>query len=223
MGIIKRIILAVFPYRHQIVFRAFTGGVQFLIGLMMALLGWAFGNYLFRIVVFSLFDGWEKFLPEYVAPITSGVLLSWFAWGGLDAAAKFLGMWFSFNHGNFHMYNYLYLVKLKGMHTRKFLPFLRDNPEFIEWAYTLTDAVYVVAYLVLDFLLPFIVMLITIYLFSWIGSGVAVAAWVEWGGALVLPIVALSMYGFTQSIVRGAFHYSRLEQEVGENFDPSSW
>lgn len=223
MGIIQTIVEGIFPFRKKILFRAFQGGAQFLIALMMAGLGWSFGHYIFRAIGFSLFDGWEKFLPEYTEGITSDVLLEWFDWYQLDVAAKFLGMWCSFNHGNFHMYNYLYLVRLKRTHQRKFKQALKDHPQFTEWPYTVVDAVYVVIYLVFDFILPFIVMLFSIYVIASIGSRVAFISWVQWAGAVVLPFLALVMYTYTQSIVRAAFHYERLEAEVGENFDSSDW
>ena len=92
-----------------------------------------------------------------------------------------------------------------------------------EWAYTTLDAVYVVAYLVLDFIIPFFVMLITIYVAASLGSSIAYVAVSQWLGAAVLPFVAFGIYSYTQSLVRAGFHYNRLESEVGENFDPSRW
>ncbi len=223
MGILKAIFEAVFPFRRQIIFRAFQGVTQFLIAVIMSGIGWTSGHFIVRIFVFSLFDGWEKFLPEVTESITSDVLLSWFSSYGLDAIGKFLGMWFCFNHANYHMYNYLYLIKLKGMYNRKFWHFLQEYPQFAEWAYTTIDAVYVVAYLVLDFIIPFFVMLITIYVAASIGSSIAYVAVSQWLGAAILPFVAFGIHSYTQSLVRAGFHYNRLESEVGENFDPSRW
>lgn len=223
MKILRAIFEAVFPFRREILFRAFKGVTQFLIAVLMSGIGWTFGHFIVRLFVFSLFDGWEKFLPEVMESITSDVLLSWFSSYGIDALSKFLGAWFCFNHANFHMYNYLYLVKLKGVYNRKFFHFLQEYPQFIEWALTTLDAVYVVAYLVLDFIIPFIVMLGTLFVAASIGSSIAYVPVSEWLGVIILPFVAFGIYGYAQSIVRAAFHYGRLESEVGENFDPSSW
>jgi hypothetical protein len=66
-------------------------------------------------------------------------------------------------------------------------------------------------------------MVISIYILSRIGGSVAFVPLIQWGGAIVLLFLAVSLYAYAQSIVRGAFHYARLEDEVGQNFDPSSW
>jgi hypothetical protein len=223
MRCVLAVLQAILPVRGMILFRAFSGVTQFIIAITMASLGWTLGNIIARVFVFSLFDGWSAFLPEYTDSVTSDVLLSWFGWYGLDEIGKFLGMWFCFNHANFHMYNYIYLVRLKAQHRRKFHLALERFPELAEWPYTLRDAIYVVAYLVLDFVIPFIVMVISIYILSRIGGSVAFVPLIQWGGAIVLPFLAVSLYAYAQSIVRGAFHYARLEDEVGQNFDPSSW